>query len=134
MYDSYDLNPISDRTVKNGNKLFKPEPISGGDGDIGVQTETRDDGAAWTGRTVYAFGIDTITANRHPSSSLRPRGDASGDGSGIDLRQPRLIARQPIGLLLIQWRRAGAAARQQGGNALGQQLGQLPHFTVLRGP
>jgi len=99
--------------------------------NITVQTETRDGGAAWTGRAVDAFGIDAITANRHPSARLRPRGDGSGDGSGIDLRQPRLISRQPIGLPLIRWRRAGAAASQKGGNALGQQLGQLPHFTVL---
>ena len=102
--------------------------------NITVQTETRDGGAAWTGRTVDAFGIDTITANRHSSAGLRPRRDASGEGSGIDIRQPRLISRQPIGLPLIRWWRANAAANQQGGNALGQQLGQLPHFTVLRRP
>jgi len=99
-----------------------------------MQTETRGGGAPWTGKAVDAFGVETVPANRNPAASLWPSGETSTDGSGIDLRQPRLIPRQAIGLLFIRLRQVDPAAPQQGGNALGQQLGQLPDFTVFWRP
>ena len=54
--------------------------------NISVQAETRDRGAAWTGRTVDALGIDTVAANCNSAAGLQPRGDAAADRSGIDLR------------------------------------------------
>ena len=45
-------------------------PVAEGNGDICVQTETRDGGAPWTGRAVDAFGINMVTANRNPAAGL----------------------------------------------------------------
>ena len=113
---------------------FKAGSVVEGNGDICVKTETCDGGAPWTGRAVHAFWIDAVTSHRDPASGLWPSSEPSADGSGVDLRQPRLITQQAIGLFLIRLRRVNATALQQSGNALGQELRQLPDFTVFWRP
>src|SRR5207253_5837881 len=93
----------------------QPQAVSGRNSDVSVQTETRHAGATGAGSAVNGFRIDSISGNCYAAAGVRACGDATADRSGIDGRQPGLIAGQAIGVFCAGLLGVPAAAFSKAG-------------------